>query len=87
MLGHNRLDAQKSHEETLLELNQNERKGLDYDFSAFDGAPEKADSQHAFSLDLDLFGAPSLFQSLNRTVTSFGKEQLANWFLQPLDRK
>ena len=87
MIRHNRLDARKSHEETLLELNQNERKGLDYDFSAFDGAAEKADSQHAFSLDLDLFGAPSLFQSLNRTVTSFGKEQLANWFLQPLDRK
>ena len=87
MVWHNRLDARKTHEETLMELNQNERKGLDYDFSAFDGAPEKADGQHAFSLDLDLFGAPSLFQSLNRTVTSFGKERLAQWFLQPLDQK
>ncbi|MCF2602669.1 DNA mismatch repair protein MutS [Parabacteroides distasonis] len=87
MMWHNRLDARKTHEETLMELNQNERKGLDYDFSAFDGAPEKADSQHAFSLDLDLFGEPSLFQSLNRTVTTFGKERLAHWFLQPLDQK
>lgn len=87
MMWHNRLEARKTHEETLMELNQNERKGLDYDFSAFDGAPEKADSQHAFSLDLDLFGASSLFQSLNRTVTSFGKERLAKWFLRPLDQK
>ena len=87
MIWHNRLDARKTYEETLVELNQNELKGLDYDFSAFDGAPEKADSQHAFSLDLDLFGEPSLFQSINRTVTTFGKERLAHWFLQPLDQK
>ena len=87
MIWHNRLDARKTYEETLVKLNQNELKGLDYDFSAFDGAPEKADSQHAFSLDLDLFGEPSLFQSINRTVTTFGKERLAHWFLQPLDQK
>ena len=87
MIWHNRLDARKTYEETLVELNQNELKGLDYDFSAFDGAPEKADSQHAFSLDLDLFGEPSLFQSINRTVTTFGKERLAHWFLQSLDQK
>lgn len=87
MIWHNRLDALKTYEETLMELNQNERKGLDYDFRAFDGAPEQSDSQHSFSLDLDLFGAPSLFQSLNRTVTSFGKERLVHWFLHPLDQK
>ena len=87
MIWHNQLDARKTHEAILMELNQNERKGLDYDFSAFDGATEKADSQHAFSLDLDLFGPSSLFQSLNRTVTSFGKKRLIDWFLKPLDRK
>ena len=83
---HNRLDGRKRYEESLMALNQNERRGLDNDFSAFDGAPEKADSQHSFSLDLDLFGAASLFQSLNRTVTPFGKERLANWLLYPLDQ-
>jgi hypothetical protein len=68
----------------MIRLNTNERLGIDYDFSAFDGAPEKIDAHHPFSLDLDLFGSPSLFQSMNRTVTHVGKSRLADWFTQPL---
>ena len=60
---------------------------MDYDFSAFDGAPEKSSAEHSFSLDLDLFGNHSLFQSINRTVTFMGKEKLAGWFMQPLTDK
>jgi DNA mismatch repair ATPase MutS len=36
---------------------------------------------------LDLFGAQSLFQSMNRTVTHMGKALLADWFKQPPGRK
>jgi hypothetical protein len=61
-----------------------ELKGLDYDFSAFDGAPAKADHAHPFSTDLDVFGERSLFQSLNRTVTLQGADILAKWFCEPL---
>lgn len=84
---HNKLYARKVYVETLLKLNEEELKGLDYDFSAFDGAADKISGAHAFSLDLDLFGNRSLFQSLNRTVTGFGRERLADWFSHPLTEK
>lgn len=87
MKHHNRLFIKKSYCEQQIINAQNELKGLDYDFSAFDGAPEKADAEHSFSLDLDLFGKRSFFQSINRTVTSFGKDALANIFIHPFGNK
>lgn len=35
--------------------------------------------KHEYSLDLDIFGAKSLFQAVNRTVTKEGQNLLANW--------
>lgn len=87
MVWHNKLYALKLRAEALARLNSAELKGLDYDFSAFDGATEKIDASHSFSLDLDLFGERSLFQSINRTVTALGRERLADWFLHPLTDK
>ena len=87
MVWHTKLFARKCYAEALANLCKNELNGLDYDFSAFDGAPEKSSAEHSFSLDLDLFGNHSLFQSVNRTVTFMGKEKLAGWFMQPLTDK
>lgn len=84
---HNRLFIKKSYCEQQILNAQNELKGINYDFSAFDGAPEKTDAEHSFSLDLDLFGKRSFFQSINRTVTSFGKDALANVFIHPFENK
>lgn len=84
---HNRLFIKKSYCEQQITNAQNELKGINYDFSAFDGAPEKTDAEHSFSLDLDLFGKRSFFQSINRTVTSFGKDTLANIFIYPFENK
>ena len=79
--------ARKVYAETLIKLNEDELKGLDYDFSAFDGAADKISGEHSFCLDLDVFGDRSLFQSLNRTVTGFGRERLASWLSNPLTDK
>ena len=68
MVWHTKLFARKCYAEALANLCKNELNGLDYDFSAFDGAPEKSSAEHSFSLDLDLFGNHSLFQSVNRTA-------------------
>jgi hypothetical protein len=84
---HNKLALKKDHLESLRLLCANELKGLDYDFSAFDGAPEMINGEHPFSLDLDIFGNRSLFQSVNRTVTAMGRERLIDWFSQPLKEK
>ncbi|MDR2955857.1 MAG: hypothetical protein LBV43_12320, partial [Prevotella sp.] len=84
---HNKLFIKRRYCELLIENAENELKAIDYDFSAFDGAPEKADANHSFSLDLDIFGNRSFFQSINRTVTSYGKDKLADALLYPFTRK
>ena len=84
---HTKLHAKRTYEECIVNLCENELKALDYDFSAFDGGNEQIDSQHSFSLDLDLFGENSLFQSVNRTVTQMGRNKLIAWFKNPSDSK
>ena len=84
---HNRLYHQKEWYETSIRHYQAELASLKNDHSAFDGGQEWIDASHPFSLDLDVFGEKSLFQSLNRTCTPFGKETLSHWLRQPLDKK
>ena len=87
MVWHTKLFARKCYAEALANLCKNELNGLDYDFSAFDGAPEKSSAEHSFSLDLDLFGNHSLFQSVNRTVTFMGRLVYATTHRQGYDIK
>jgi hypothetical protein len=84
LLQYNKFQKEKQYQETGILCDENELNGLDYDFSAFDGAPEKTDASHFYSLDLDIFGNHSLFQSVNRTVTNPGKQVLIEWFEKPL---
>jgi hypothetical protein len=80
---YNKLQKRKAYLEISLTCDENEIKAIDYDFSAFDGAPEKTNPEHAFSLDLDIFGNHSLFQSINRTCTAYGKQILIDRFENP----
>ncbi len=87
VLLHNKLYKKKLYLETSVQSDRNELKAIDYDYSAYDGASEQLSGDHPYSLDLDIFGDRSLFQSLNRTCTVTGKEKLAGMFLDPLTRK
>lgn len=87
LLYHNKLFKRRLYSEIQIRNAENELKGIDYDYSAFDGGAEKIEAEHSFSLDLDLFGNRSFFQSINRTVTSFGKDYLADIILHPLTNK
>ena len=83
----NKLSYKKEYIRHLLKINKDELAGLNYDYSAFDGYPERIDVQHPFTFDLDIFGEKSVFQSINRTQTAFGKNRLADWFENPLTDK
>jgi predicted ATPase len=87
MIWHERLAARKRYAEAWGRLCRNELRGLEGDHAAFDGAAGRIDANHSFSFDLDLFGADSLFQAINRTVTPGGEERLADWLLAPLRDK
>lgn len=84
---HSRLYARKEWVETRIEINRNELKGLEGDFSAFDGESEYIDPQHLYSYDIDVFGEKSVFQMLNRTCTRIGKDLLARQLQHHLTQK
>ncbi|MBQ3874989.1 MAG: hypothetical protein II728_06360, partial [Bacteroidaceae bacterium] len=56
----------------LIKINNDEITSLGGDFSAFPDGNQYADSSHPFTFDIDVFGAGSLFQMLNRTATQLG---------------
>ena len=84
---HNRLYFRKERLEIKLKLNQDELKGLEGDWSAFDEGREFIDPEHPYSYDLDLFGRKSLFQAIGRTCTHIGKQTLAAWMQHHLTEK
>ena len=71
-----KLQSKVKYHQTLLQINQDEIDFLNGN-KTFDNGKEFSNPQHAYSYDLDLFGNNSIFQFLNRTGTSLGKNQLA----------
>lgn len=84
---HNTLFYKRSYSDQQVINAKDELSYINYDFSAFDGGSDKINAEHSFSLDLDLFGERSFFQSINRSVTSFGKDALANNLIHPFTDK
>lgn len=71
------VEKQRVYFQRLAEINVNEIKALNRDFSPFDPGTEFTDPHHDYSYDLDLYGIGSFFHFLNRTVTNSGKKQLS----------
>jgi DNA mismatch repair ATPase MutS len=67
----------------LALINLNEADALSGNYSAFNKGSSYTDIKHDFSFDVDLFGASSLFQYMNRTVTGYGRDILAGWLSDP----
>lgn len=56
---------------------QKELAYLDGDFSGFGDGAQYIDPAHPYTYDLDIFGRDSLFNRINRTVTTGGSDALA----------
>ena len=67
----------------LSAINSREALALSGDLNGFPTGKEFTDIDHPFSNDTDLFGNSSLFQYINRTVTSYGREILSGWLSDP----
>ncbi|MDD7596224.1 MAG: DNA mismatch repair protein MutS [Prevotella sp.] len=70
-------DAQVHRFSNLQKVYLHELSYLKGDFSCFDDGERYADAHHPFTFDLDVFGKDSLFQRINRTVTTGGSDWLA----------
>ena len=69
-----RLSEQK---ESIRSVYQKEIAYLNGDFTGFPSGDQYANPHHEFTLDLDIFGPQSLFNRINRTVTTGGSDFLA----------
>ena len=58
---------------------QHEITAMNGDFSCFDNGERYVDAHHPFTFDLDCFGVDSLFNRINRTVTSGGNRRLSEF--------
>ena len=70
-------DRKIKHGEALLGVYQNE---IDYqhgNFSGFEAGEQYVCPQHPYTFDMDVFGVGSLFQRMNRTISTGGSDQLA----------
>ena len=84
---HNRLFIRKEWLETQARIIQEELQALSGNYSSFEDGKEYVNPEHPYSFDLDIFGRRSLFQSINRTCTFFGKNRLAKWLQNHLHEK
>lgn len=78
-----RMDVQTSEKmqqlEDLRTVYTDEVAGARGDFTCFDAGERYVDPHHAFTFDLDIFGRDSLFNRINRTITSGGSDRLARY--------
>lgn len=84
---HNSFFIRKEWLETQAHIIQEELQALSGDYSSFEDGKEYVNPEHPYSFDLDIFGRRSLFQSINRTCTFFGKVRLAEWLQNHLHEK
>ena len=70
-------DRKIKHGEALLRVYQNEIDYLNGNFSGFEAGEQYVNPQHSYTFDMDVFGVGSLFQRMNRTISTGGSDQLA----------
>ena len=84
---HHRFIIRKAWLQTHARIIQEDLQALSGDYSSFEDGKEYVNPEHPYSFDLDIFGRRSLFQSINRTCTFFGKNRLAKWLQNHLHEK
>ncbi len=75
---HGGLEKKKVWNQALININQDELKLLAGNTEGMDTGVEFLHSSHPYNEDLDIFGARSLFQLINRTATTTGRINSAN---------
>jgi len=79
---HTKLQYRQKHNGFLKKINTEEVERLKGNLGSFFAGQQYRNEQHGYTSDLDIFGANSLFQLLNRAVTGIGQDKLANWLQQ-----
>lgn len=84
VLRHTTLFNQKVHLENLIRINNTEIDSLAGKRDSLHTGAEFIDAHHPYTYDLDIFGAGSLYQLINRCNTYDGRTSLAKLLGRPL---
>lgn len=84
---HQAIQEEQLHYEALSKVNEQELSCIQGDFLVFESGKSFTDPAHPYSVDLDIFGAHSFFQYINRTATAIGSIQLANYLSAMVSKK
>jgi hypothetical protein len=84
---HQRISYKRRQTGFLKLINENEANIAQGILVQQDQGQEYVDTKHAYTNDLDIFGANSVFQLLNRTSTGSGKKTLASWLKKKASQK
>ncbi|MDB5260765.1 MAG: mismatch repair protein MutS, partial [Adhaeribacter sp.] len=76
---HTKLQYWQKHNRFLKKINEEESERLSGNLQSFAAGDRFKDAKHPYTSDLDIFGPHSVYQLVNRAVTSIGKEKLADW--------
>jgi DNA mismatch repair ATPase MutS len=76
---HEHYIKQRNFQTALKIINQDEIKAIQGTFLDYGDGGEFEDSDHAYTVDLSIFGNRSVFHFINRTTTSLGKKVLSDW--------
>ncbi len=82
IIWHQRVQQSYQHYQFLFRINQRELSALSGDHSNFAPGNDHIDTQHPYTVDLDIFGDHSLFQFCNRTSSAMGNNSLAAYLNQ-----
>lgn len=77
LLRHKKLSYKKNKTQALIDINKTELDVLDRQFKDLYEGLDFSNPKHYYSSDIDLFGAGSFYQYLNRSVLTEGQSALA----------
>ena len=75
------------HHQFLAVINEEEIAALKHEYQNFAAGEQFIDPDHPNTVDMDIFGAYSLFQYCNRTSTAIGQTALANFLSRPTSKE
>lgn len=84
---HQKVQREKRFFEMQAEINEEELKRLQGEFTEFDAGDSFVNDAHPNTSDLDIFGPSSLFQLISHAVTENGRKCLAAWLRNFPDRE
>ena len=76
---HTKLQYWQRHNRFLKKINEEESDRLKGNLNQFESGSRFRNPKHPYTADLDIFGEHSVYQLVNRAVTSIGKEKMAAW--------